>query len=280
MLALDDVVPDDPRLVLAALCDYVKVDLTDAPGDLLGALVRQVRAAAPDAVLLAERVETEADRGRALAAGFTLLQGYLLSRPTVLRRDALRHHAPTAAALLLRLADPHTSASTLGALAASDPAIAAKLLRAVNNVTGARLEVADLGRAIALLGRSRLTALLVLDVVASFGHDDPESPLLAVARTRAAQLLCPDEPLAAATEALARLCARLLGCDRHEARAWLGVPPAAPAVAEACDALDSYLDAADLGAVPQLVDPYTPLDVSIVWLSGLREGRELLARLS
>jgi EAL and modified HD-GYP domain-containing signal transduction protein len=279
-LALDDVVPDDPRLPLAGLCDFVKVDLTDAEGEALPLLAARLRALSPGVQLVAEHVETEQDRRRALAAGFTLLQGYLLSRPTVLRRDTLTHHAPIALALLGRLADPATSTARLAELAAADPALSAKLLRAVNNVTGVRLAVADLGRAITLLGRERLHSLLVLDVVSGIGHDDDELPLAAVARTRAAQALCPEHPLSAATEALTRLCSEMLGMGRDEVVAWLGVPAPEPDAAVACDDLDVYREAVDRGEPPLLTGGFSPLEVSIAWLTGLAEGRELISRVS
>lgn len=279
-LALDDVVPDDPRLPLVELCDFIKVDLTDAEGEALPALVARLRAASAHVQLVAEHVETEPDRQRALAAGFTLLQGYLLSRPIMLRRETLTHHAPIALALLGRLADPATATARLAELAAADPALSAKLLRAVNNVTGVRLAVADLGLAITLLGRDRLHSLLVLDLVSGIGHDDDELPLAAVARTRAAQSLCPAHPLSAATEALTRLCAEMLGMGRDEVVAWLGVPGPEPDAVRACDDLDIYREAVDRGEQPRLNGTSTPFEVSIAWLTGLAEGRELIGRVS
>ncbi|MBU4215929.1 MAG: HDOD domain-containing protein [Actinobacteria bacterium] len=280
LIALDDLVLDDPRLVLAGLADFLKVDLADVPVSDLPTLGEQLRAAAPQARLVAERIETEDDRARALAAGFTLLQGYLLSRPAVVSRDILAQHAPTAARLLSRMADPSASMAGLAEVAAADPGITVRVLRAVNNVSGVRLAVSNLTRALALLGRERLRQLLVLDLVAGFGHQDDEMPVRAVARTRAAQLLCPARPEAAATEALVRLCAHLMGAEPSEVGAWLGLPPPEPAVAAACDALDAYLEVSDREVPPPDLGPYAALDVSMAWFTGMAEGRELLERLS
>ncbi|MCG2798543.1 MAG: EAL domain-containing protein [Cellulomonas sp.] len=279
LIALDDVVLDDPRLALAELADFVKVDLAAVPGPALTAVVDQLRARAPQVRFIAERIETEDDRSRALAAGFTLLQGYLLSRPAVVSRDILAQHAPTAARLLSRLAAPGTSMADLAEVAATDPAIAARVLRAVNNVSGVRLAVANLPRALTLLGRERLHQLLVLDLVAGFGHQDDELPVRAVARTRAAQLLCPAVPEAAATEALVRLCAHLMAADPPEVAAWLGLPLPEPAVASACDALDTYLEVCDRDLPLPDLGAYAALDVSMAWFTGLVEGRELVDRL-
>lgn len=275
LIALDDMVPDDPRLVVADHADFVKVDLAAVPGAALPALADQLRARAPGARLVAERIETEDDRRRALAAGFTLLQGYLLSRPTVHSQGAVSPHSATAVRLLSRMTDPAMPTAELAAMVATDPGIATKVLRAVNNVTGVRLAVADLTRALTLLGRERLRQLLVLDLVAGFGHQDDEMPVRAVARTRAAQLLCPAMPEAAASEALVRLCAHLLAKEPSEVAAWLGLAPPGPAVAAACDALDAYLDAADHGVRPPALRSFAALDVSLAWITGLVEGREV-----
>jgi EAL and modified HD-GYP domain-containing signal transduction protein len=276
VIALDDVMPDDPRLALLGLCGYVKIDLSTMTGRELAELVAQVRGLLPGVVLVAEHIETVADRELATALGFDLLQGYLLSRPAVMARESLAHHNPTASRLLYRLSVPSSSTRSLARLASADPAIAARLLRSVNNVTGVRLPVADLVRAIALVGRQRFHSILVLDMVAELGHDDAELSLLAVARSRAAQLLCPDEPLLAATAAVVRLWAQLLDLTPAQADEWLGVPPAPPRVRAMCDALDAYLEAADRGVPVTLGDDFSPLAVSVAWLTGLREGRELI----
>ncbi|MBU4215930.1 MAG: EAL domain-containing protein [Actinobacteria bacterium] len=280
VIALDDVVPDDPRLALLDLCGYVKIDLSTVAGPDLVSLVAQVRSSAPGVLLVAEHIETVTDREQATTLGFDLLQGYLLSRPAVLARESLAHHNPTASRLLHRLSVPSSSTRSLARLASADPAIAARLLRAVNNVTGVRLPVADLVRAIALVGRQRFHSILVLDMVAELGHDDAELSLLAVARSRAAQLLCPDEPLLAATAAVVRLWAQLLDVTPAQADELLGVPPASARVRAMCDALDAYLDAADRGVPVTLGNDFSPLAVSVAWLTGLREGRELMGQVA
>ncbi|WP_159810050.1 EAL and HDOD domain-containing protein [Cellulomonas citrea] len=279
-IALDDVLPGDPRLTYTDLCGYVKIDLSAVTGPALTRLVEQVRERAPHVQLVAEHIETPADRDLAVGLGFDLFQGYLLSRPAVMARESLAHHNPTASTLLHKLSVPSSSTRSLARLASADPAIAARLLRSVNNVTGVRLPVTDLVRAIALVGRQRFHSILVLDMVAELGHDDDELPLLAVARSRAAQLLCPDDPLLAATAAVVRLWSQLLDLTPEQADRWLGVPPPPVRVRAMCDALDAYLEAADRGEPVDLGDDFSPLAVSVAWLTGLREGRELIGQVA
>ncbi len=277
IFALDDVVPDDPRLTYVDRCAFVKVDVQQVRADHMFSLVEQVRGLAPGVLLVAERVETLEQMAMARSAGFDLYQGYLVNRPTTLVRESLRPQTPIAVKLVARLFDPTTNMVDLADLVLSDAALTRAVMRQVNSVSGVRNEVTDIVQALNLLGRSRLRALLMLELMHATGNPDPEVPLLALARTRAVESLAPDEPLVAATEALARLCTTLLGMSESEVAEWLPrAEPAPPEATVACDALDRYLEAVDHAATPVLPVGFTPLQVSMAWLHGLRDARDLL----
>jgi EAL and modified HD-GYP domain-containing signal transduction protein len=275
-IALDDFVPGDQRWDLLPLCDYVKVDMADV-GDRLTDFAAELRAVAPHAALVCERVEDEAGFLLAQEAGFDLFQGYHFRRPTVLTRPALAHHAMVAGRLLVQLGDAQVSYRRLARLTAADPAIALKVFRVVNSVSGAGRTVRNLHQALVLLGRERFRAMLILEVLATAGHHDDEIPLMALARTRAAEILAPQDPLEASTEALVRIVSELLDVpvadldpELHRSR------PSARVVA-ACDVLDAYLDAIADEHAPAIGSPYSALHVSLVYLTALREARALLA---
>ncbi|WP_263120072.1 EAL domain-containing protein [Cellulomonas sp. RIT-PI-Y] len=275
-IALDDMVPDDPRWVLLPLADYVKVDMS-VLGEDLAAFAAQLHEAAPLAALVAERVETEDDLRAAQDAGFPLFQGYYFRRPTVFTRPALAHHAVVAGRLLVQLGDPQVSYRRLARLTAADPAIALKVFRIVNSVSGAGRTVRHLHQALVLLGRERLRAMLVLEVLATAGHHDDEIPLAALARTRAAEILAPHDALEASTEALVRMMSDLLSVPVAELDPQLRRRAPSVAVLQACDVLDDYLDAMGSARSPLIPPPFTGLQVSMVYLTALREARALLA---
>jgi EAL and modified HD-GYP domain-containing signal transduction protein len=275
-IALDDFVPDDQRWRLLPLCDYVKVDMSDL-GDDLHAFAAQLRQEAPHATLVAEHVEDEADFLVAQDAGFDLFQGYHFRRPTVLTRPALAHHAMVAGRLLVQLGDAQVSYRRLARLTAADPAIALKVFRVVNSVSGAGRTVRNLHQALVLLGRERFRAMLVLEVLATAGHTDDEIPLMALARTRAAEILAPQDPLEASTEALVRIVSELLDVPVAELDPELHRSQPSARVVAACDVLDAYLDAIAEEQVPAIRSPYSALHVSLVYLTALREARALLA---
>ncbi|HEY0188842.1 MAG TPA: EAL domain-containing protein [Cellulomonas sp.] len=275
-IALDDFVPGDARWTLLQQCDYVKVDMTDL-GDGLAAFAAALRVAAPHAALVAEHVEDEDAFLAAQDAGFDLFQGYHFRRPTVLTRPALAHHAMVAGRLLVQLGDPQVSYRRLARLTAADPAIALKVFRIVNSVSGAGRTVRNLHQALVLLGRERFRAMLVLEVLATAGHHDDEIPLMALARTRAAEILAPQDPLEASTEALVRIVSGLLDVPVADLDPELHRSRPSHRVVAACDVLDAYLDAITTETVPSIHEPFSALHVSLVYLSALREARALLA---
>jgi len=276
-IAFDDLVPDDPRFPFIDRCGFVKIDLQQVAEEHLPGLVAKVRAMAPGALLIAERLETPENMALARSIGFDLFQGYLVNRPTMLVRESIRPQMPIAVKLVALLFNPATNMPDLAELVLSDAAVTRTIMRQVNSAAGTRTEVNDIVQALTLLGRSRLRALLMLELMQATGHQDPEVPLLALARTRAVETLAPDEPLVAATEALARLCTTVLGMSEEEVAQWLPRSEAAPPAATvACDALDQYLEAVDRAAAPVLPTGFTPLQVSLAWLHGLRDARDLL----
>jgi EAL and modified HD-GYP domain-containing signal transduction protein len=179
--------------------------------------------------------------------------------------------------LLVQLGDPQVSYRRLARLTAADPAIALKVFRVVNSVSGAGRTVRNLHQALVLLGRERFRAMLVLEVLATAGHHDDEIPLMALARTRAAEILAPQDPLEASTEALVRIVSELLDVPVSELDPELHRSQPSARVVAACDVLDAYLDAIAEEAVPSIRSPYSALHVSLVYLTALREARALLA---
>lgn len=80
-IALDDVVFDDPRLVLLDDVDVVKLDLAATDAAQRAALIDRCRAAG--VTVLAEKVETPAQHGEAERMGCDLFQGYFFEKPAI-----------------------------------------------------------------------------------------------------------------------------------------------------------------------------------------------------
>lgn len=276
-LAMDQLVPDDPRLSFVGRCGYAKVDVQEVTGDALVALVAQVREANPTVSLVATKVETPEQLRAAREAGFDMFQGYLVGRPTILVQEAVQVRVPIAARLVAELGGQEKSPVDLAELVLADPALAHAVMVQVNSVSGVSQPVTGVVQALTLLGRDRLRGIVVTEMVRAAGHQDRETPVTALARVRAAAILAPDDPVGAGTEALARMCTSLLGMSADDVAQWLPRPEPGSATVAACDAFDAYLEASDHDTTPNLPEGFTPLEVSVAWLDGLRHAHEFLA---
>lgn len=103
-IALDDVVADDPRMVLLGVVDVVKLDVAATTVDERIALIDRCRAAG--VTMLAEKVETPEQHGEAERLGCDLFQGYFFQKPAIV--GALQTHGTLLAHLqLLRSVTSH-----------------------------------------------------------------------------------------------------------------------------------------------------------------------------
>ncbi|WP_295524447.1 EAL domain-containing protein [uncultured Pseudacidovorax sp.] len=200
-LALDDVIAFDTRTAtLLPLVQVVKIDLLPLSEPQLAGLVRQIRAAAPTVLLLAEKVETRAQFDTCMRLGFSLFQGYHFARPTLIAGRRLGHSQQTLMRLMGQLgadADTNVLEETLK----PEPGLTMNLLRMANAAgSSATRTVTSLRDVIQVLGRRHLQRWVQLLLFATDSRAGRASPLLLLAATRgrlmesAAQRLCPNDP--------------------------------------------------------------------------------------
>lgn len=191
-VALDDVVrvdqPTSPTLL--AIADIVKVDVSALGPDDLVPTVRTLRALAPNALLLAERVEEHDQFDRAAAAGFDLFQGYFFARPEVLARGTRSLSSGAAMALISEVQQPDLSMRRLEQLVLADATLAYRLLSLVNSgLVGLSNRVDSVYHALVLLGADRVRQLATLITLASQPHASAELVALGVTRAGMARAL-------------------------------------------------------------------------------------------
>ncbi len=184
-LALDDYAPGDARDALLPLVDTVKVDL--AAFDDAG-LARVARALGGRGLcLVAEKVETREAYLRCRELGFERFQGFYFARPEVITGRRLD---PARALLLELLARLHEGAE-LDALCDAigrEPRIAVAVMQLIRSGRAGERparRASDLGRALAQLGRERLTRWLHVLLFAGEDGAGPGDPLLLAAARRA-----------------------------------------------------------------------------------------------
>ncbi|MDA8197536.1 MAG: HDOD domain-containing protein [Actinomycetota bacterium] len=162
-LALDDVVEVDDRLkALLPFASYVKVDIRQVGEDQIGPLIEFLKGF--PVVLLAEKVETWAEIEKCHDLGFSLFQGYALSRPQLLEGKTISPSALSATTLMSRLSAEDVSISEISDMVMADPPMSYRLLKIAADGTnhGMAREIRSITEAISIIGLRRLKTWAIL----------------------------------------------------------------------------------------------------------------------
>jgi EAL and modified HD-GYP domain-containing signal transduction protein len=171
-LALDDYDGRESLEPLLDLAKIVKVDILSITD--VGALAPMVRALRRRGLeVLAERVETPAALAAARAAGFTLFQGYVYSRPETLDGRAVNVQQATVFRIMALLNEPDATERALEDAFRSHPSLSLSLLRIVNSAAFGGRHVESIGQALRLIGRDALPRWMLIMLVASVGSRSP-----------------------------------------------------------------------------------------------------------
>jgi len=152
------------RRALLDLVDYVKVNVSANPPELLAEIAERVRGYG--AALVATQVNDEETLRDCIELGFELFQGPMLQRPTVLERRTLSPSQLICVRLLSDLADPDAKIERIEQMVGSDPGLAMRLLRSANSAaSGTVRDVTSLRQALVIIGPRRLRSWVVLTLL-------------------------------------------------------------------------------------------------------------------
>ena len=188
MVALDDYVWAEGDEVILSMVDLVKLDVI-ALGESLGEHYDRVVRYCEN--VLAEKVETADELEMCKRMGFDLFQGYLLSRPQVLRGRSLAPGRATSLRLIAQLcsddADPRSVEDTIE----SCPGLSLRFLRAagVGAAVGLRRPISSIREGVVLLGQRRMRAWASIMILEDTGVTAPAQLLTALTRARLCELL-------------------------------------------------------------------------------------------
>ena len=151
MLALDDFVLDHNSAPLLHLADIIKVDVLSLSEKQIE---RFAKAFIPRGmVMLAEKVETHEMYQFCKDLGFTLFQGYFLSKPKIIEGHAVPENKLIVLRLLKALQDPDINGASMAEILSQDPQMSYKLLKLVNSAAFVRIsKCTSLQQAISSLG--------------------------------------------------------------------------------------------------------------------------------
>ena len=187
-IALDDFVYDpkwDPALRIA---DIVKIDVLAFDQD---EIKRHVALLKPFNVeLLAEKVETHEMFHFCKELGFTLFQGYFLSKPEQVKGRKVPANKLVVLNLLTQLQDPNAELGKIAAVIVKDPVLSVKLIKLVNSAAfSGRREITSLQHAVSMLGLRQVKSWATLLSLSNMADKPNALSVLAMTRAKMCQLL-------------------------------------------------------------------------------------------
>lgn len=187
-VALDDYVVDDGRQVLLPLVDVVKVDLPSVAGQLDAVVAGELSDFC--GLMLAEKVETEAEFQRCVALGFRLFQGFFFCRPNTLAQNAPQQDRTQLFRIVSEVQRSDITIDEAAELVRTDVALTYRLLNCLNSVVfGVRQPVESLRQALVLLGMPRVRAWISLMALSQVKGKSQEVVRIALVRASMAQRL-------------------------------------------------------------------------------------------
>jgi len=183
LIALDDFLPNDPRLPLVEFADIIKVDVLATRLEERVGMMR--RFGSPKCKMLAEKLETPHEFHQARDMGFAYFQGYFFRRPElVIGREvpASRLHYMR---LLEMVSRSELDMRDLEKMLKQEASISYRLLRYLNSpLFGFSLEIKSIRHAMAVLGEREMRRWVRL-VVAVGAAEQTCSELVLMGLTRA-----------------------------------------------------------------------------------------------
>ncbi|MCP4595137.1 EAL and HDOD domain-containing protein [Neptuniibacter sp.] len=171
-LALSDYKPDPKFEPLLNLIHILKLDVQTLGLDNLPDLVRDLRPYHLE--LLADKVENQEELRKCHELGFSLFQGYFLSKPEQVKGKKLGSSKVLLLQMMVELQSPQATAQSVEQLVINDPLLTYRILRVVNSAAfNFQREIESLSHAISLLGFDQIRKWVSLFLVTDT-QDKPE----------------------------------------------------------------------------------------------------------
>lgn len=168
-IALDNLVPGDPRASLIAYADYAKVDIRKVAH--VQELIASTLAGGKRCQMLAEKVETRVQFLTAAKDGFTLFQGYFFRHPERMRARQIPANKMSSLRLLQAISAPEVDLAAVEDLIKHDASLCYRLLRYLNSpLLGIASPVQSVRHAMNLLGERELARWIRMAVTLAMGE--------------------------------------------------------------------------------------------------------------
>lgn len=172
LLAIDDFVYQSGYEDLLPLVDIIKVDFKQSGPAQQAEIVRKYKRRGLS--FLAEKVETQEERDRALGQGYSYFQGYFYARPSVNRTKKLKPYSQTRMRLINMLYEPEPDLRQIAGLIETDIAFSYEILRLVNSAYySPATPIKSVSFAISVLGIEELRKWLYIVFISGLQENKP-----------------------------------------------------------------------------------------------------------
>lgn len=187
-LALSDYEPDERFEPLLSLIHILKLDIQKLGASNMGNIVRDLRPY--NLELLADKIETKDEFRQCHELGFTLFQGYFLSKPEPIKGKKLGSSKVLLLQMMIELQSPNATAQSIEQLVINDPLLTYRILRVVNSAAfSLKREIESLSHAISLLGFDQIRKWVSLFLVTDTEEKPVELTRTMLVRGRMCELL-------------------------------------------------------------------------------------------
>lgn len=190
-IALDNFVPDDPRIALIPFTDFIKVDIRKQSPEQNSALAKKF--AAPQCRMLAQKVETRIQMIPAEKDGFSLFQGYFFRRPEHMRARHIPECQVDSLRLLQAVSGKEVDFAAVEELIKHNASLCYRLLRYLNSpLLGLSQPVQSIRHAMSLLGERELVRWIRMATTLVMGQERCSDLVLSsLVRARFCELIEP-----------------------------------------------------------------------------------------
>ncbi|WP_415902589.1 EAL and HDOD domain-containing protein [Neptuniibacter sp. QD29_5] len=187
-LALSDYKPDPKFDPLLNLVHILKMDIQSIPTESIPELAKKLRPYHLE--LLADKVETQEEFRKCYELGFSLFQGYFLSKPEPVKGKKLGSSKMLLLQMMVELQSPTATAQSVEQLVINDPLLTYRILRVVNSAAfNLNREIESLSHAISLLGFEQIRKWVSLFLVTDTQEKPVELTRSMLIRGRMCELL-------------------------------------------------------------------------------------------
>jgi EAL and modified HD-GYP domain-containing signal transduction protein len=170
LVALDDFEYSEKLLPLIRLAHIIKFDFYLTPVEQIKSYLQILPVSSR--ILLAEKIETNAEFNLAKSLGFTLFQGYFFQKPEIIQGREIAGSQLTLLQIMAECSKPEFEFDKLETLISQDISLSYKLLQYINSAFFSKTnKISSIGQGLVFLGEKEIRRFISLATMSKLAMD-------------------------------------------------------------------------------------------------------------